>query len=87
MATAQDPFKAAGLPGPDDVATAVRAIRAGRGQKHPSSFSLENLTPHRDAVFVAGFALVVAGVSMWSVPAALIVAGAGLMYAGYLMSK
>lgn len=87
MATAQDPFKAAGLPGPDEVATAVRAIQAERRQKPSSSFSLENLTPYRDAIFIVGFVLVVAGICLWSRPAALIAAGAGLMYAGYLMSK
>ena len=36
---------------------------------------------------LAGLALIVAGVALWSIPAALITAGAGLVGVGYLLGR
>ncbi len=45
------------------------------------------LFPVRDVFFLAGLACVVRGVSLFSVPAAWIAAGAGLLLIGWALSK
>ena len=102
MEAAKDPFKALELveTSPQVAVTANQtgkmireAIAKARGKQRdeksasPAWYELERLIPYRDLLFVAGFALVVMGVSRWSAPGALITAGAGLMYAGWLMSR
>ena len=101
MAVAKDPFKALELAEISPQAAelsretqkAVNALIAakkkpqGESVVRPAWYELEWLVPYRDLLFVLGFASVVAGVSRWSAPGALITAGAGLMYAGWLMSR
>ena len=101
MEAVKDPFKALELvetsPQAATSSKATRqmiteAVAKARGQREEKLagsawYELEGLIPYRDLLFVAGFALVVAGVALWSRPAALVVGGAGLMYLGWLMSK
>lgn len=50
-------------------------------------YELERLVPYRDLVLVLGALLTVIGVMLVFVPAALIVAGVGLVYLSWRMAK
>ena len=53
----------------------------------PTWYDAERYLPYRDLLFVAGFATVVGAVAHWTPAGAVALAGAGLMFAGWLMSK
>ena len=56
-------------------------------QTKPRWFELDRFAAYRDLPLVVGFVSVIAGVAMWTVPGALVVAGVGLMVVSWMMSQ
>lgn len=53
----------------------------------PKWYELDALFPYRDLLMVIGYIMVVGGIGMWSIPAALIFGGLGMIAASWLMSR
>jgi hypothetical protein len=53
----------------------------------PKWYEFDSITPFHDVIALVGFLLLVGGVAVFSVGAALIVAGGGLLALGWLMAK
>ena len=78
-----------------DLSEATRKFIAERDAKSapppalakPRWFELDRFTAYRDVPLVVGFASVVAGVALWTVPGALIVGGVGLIIVSWMMSR
>ena len=92
MSTPKDPFKTPEVTEETTlqqaVAEAQRKANARREARQKSRwYELDRLVPYRDLLLVVGFGMVVAGISRWTIPGAVVVGGAGLMLASWLMSR
>lgn len=83
-----------GFPGMDLSASTRAVIEKRRAEmklaavpKKKNWYELDRYLAYRDLLFLAGFGLVIAGVAWWSGAGAMVLAGVGLMLAGWLMSR
>lgn len=74
---------------PDRPAGPITGIPEEVRPIRPSAawYDLDRYSVYRDLLLLVGFILLVTGLGEYSVPAAVMLAGVGLMLAAYLMSR